>query len=98
LNFLPQQQYEALREARLRDKSAERKKLFAKRAGIEGTISQAVRVNGLRRCRYRGLAKTCLQHVATAVAVNIDRLVNWFNGIPRGGTTISQFAALGLAA
>ncbi|MFD9823067.1 transposase [Streptomyces violascens] len=31
---------------------------YATRAGVEGTISQAVRAFGLRRCRYRGLAKT----------------------------------------
>ena len=50
------------------------RRLYAQRQGVEGTISQAVRAFGLRRARYRGLAKTGLQHVATAAALNLDRL------------------------
>ena len=50
------------------------RRLYARRAGIEGTISQGVRAFGLRRARYRGLAKTHLQHVATAAAINFGRL------------------------
>ena len=42
--------------------------------GIEGTISQAVRAFGLRQTRYRELAKTHLQNLAIAAAMNI-RLV-----------------------
>jgi hypothetical protein len=41
-------------------------------AGVEGTLSQAVRSYGLRYARYWGAAKTHLQHVATAAALNID--------------------------
>jgi hypothetical protein len=33
-----------------------------------------VRAFGLRRSRYRGLAKTHLQHVATAAAIDLGRL------------------------
>ena len=87
-------QYEALKEARLRHASPEGKLLYNKRAGVEGTISQGVRAFGLRRTRYRGLAKTHLQHIATAAAINLDRLVAWFEGIPRGKTRTSRFAAL----
>ena len=68
-------QYEALKEARSRHASQEGKHLYNKRAGVEGTISQSVRAFGLRRTRYRGLAKTHLQHLATATAINLDRLV-----------------------
>ena len=46
---------------------------YAQRAGIEGTISQGVRRCGIRRARYRGLAKTQLQHLATASAINLLR-------------------------
>jgi transposase len=87
-------QYEALKEARLRHASQEGKRLYNKRAGVEGTISQGVRAFGLRRSRYRGLAKTHLQHLATAAAINLDRLVAWFDEIPRGKTRTSRFAAL----
>jgi len=44
---------------------------YATRAGVEGVISQVVVALAMRRSRYRGLAKTHLQHVATAVAINI---------------------------
>jgi transposase len=47
---------------------------YNQRAGIEGTISQAVRGPGLRHARYRGLAKTHLQNVLTGIAININRL------------------------
>src|ERR687896_670620 len=85
-----------------RDKTAARERLttkegrrrYARRAGIEGTLSQGVRAFGLRRSRYRGLARTHLQHVATAAAVNLERLAAWFRAVPRAATRISRFAAL----
>ena len=51
---------------------AERKR----RAGIEGTLSKAVRVNGLRRSRYIGAAKTHLQQVLTAADINLGRVAD----------------------
>jgi transposase len=53
-----------------------------------------VRAFGLRRTRYRGLAKTHLQHVATAAAINIDRIVAWLDERPRAAIRTSRFAAL----
>jgi transposase len=47
---------------------------YRKRAGIEGTISQAVRGPDLRHARYRGLAKTHVQNIACGIAINIQRL------------------------
>jgi IS5 family transposase len=52
------------------------------RAGIEGTISEAVRGPNLRHSRYRGLAKSHLQNVFTAMAINIGRLGAHFNAKP----------------
>jgi transposase len=97
LRFQSRVPFEALKEARQRHASKEGKRLYAKRAGVEGTVSQGVRAFGLRRTRYRGLAKTHLQHVATAAAINLDRIVNWIDHIPRGKTPTSRFAALALA-
>lgn len=94
MHLLPRVQYEALKEQRRIHASKEGKQLYNKRAGVEGTISQGVRAFGLRKMRYRGLAKTHLQHIATAAAINLDRLVAWFDGIPRGNTRTSRFAAL----
>lgn len=52
----------------------------------------------LRHCRYIELAKTRLQHVLTAVALNIVRLEAWWTGQPLAKTRISRFAALQLSA
>jgi hypothetical protein len=43
------------------------------RNGIEGTISELARGYGLRRCRYRGLAKTRLQNWFIGAACNLKR-------------------------
>jgi transposase len=94
MGFRPREQYEALQAARQRLESEAGKQLYNRRAGIEGTISQGVRAFGMRQTRYRGLAKTHLQHVATAAAINLDRLIAWFDDIPRATTRISRFAAL----
>ena len=40
------------------------------------------------------MAKTHLQHVATAAAINIDRMVAWLDQRPRAQTRTSRFAAL----
>ncbi|MEL6263617.1 MAG: IS1182 family transposase [Cyanobacteria bacterium J06626_6] len=94
LAFLPQPQYEALQQARAVHSSVEGKERYKRRAGIEGTLSQGVRGFGMRRSRYRGLAKTHLQNVLIGAAINIDRLVNWLDGIPRAITRTSRFKAL----
>jgi transposase len=90
----PQAQYEALGAARTWYGSAEGKEGYQRRAGVEGTLSQGVRAFGLRCARYRGLAKTHLQHVATAAAMNVDRIVAWLDERPRAKTRTSRFAAL----
>lgn len=64
------------------------------RAGIEGCLSQGVRVCGLRRSRYVGLAKTQLQHVATAAALNVVRLSAWVQGEARAATRTSRLVRL----
>ena len=46
---------------------------YDRRAGIEGTLSQGIRAFGLRKCRYFGLAKTSLQEILAATAMNMIR-------------------------
>ncbi|NEO80667.1 transposase, partial [Moorena sp. SIO4G3] len=58
------------------------------------TLAQGIKAFGLRRCRYIGLTKTHLQHIITASAMNIVRLVNWWHGVPFAATRCSRFAAL----
>ena len=48
----------------------------------------------MRKTRYRSLAKTRLQHIATAAAINIDRFFAWQKGVPAAKTRIPHFAAL----
>jgi IS5 family transposase len=57
---------------------------YAIRAGIEATLSQNVRARGLRRSRYRGLARTHVQHVLTATACNLSRLADWYDTTSSG--------------
>ena len=97
LKLQPRAEYEALKAARGRLATREGRRRYARRAGIEGTISQGVRAFGLRRSRYRGLAKTHLQHVATAAAVNLERLAAWFRAAPHAATRTSRFAGLATA-
>jgi transposase len=80
--------------ARIRETQEAYAAQYRLRAGIEGTLSQGVRAFGLRRSRYRGLARTHLQHVATAAAINLARLGDWFRAVPRAVTRTSRFAAL----
>jgi transposase len=68
------------------------------RAGCESVISLGVRTFGLRRSRYISLAKTRLQHIITATAMNLTRAVTWLGGVPRRKTYISRFARLAPAA
>jgi transposase len=67
---------------------------YKRRAGVEGTVSQGLRVGGLRQSRYVGLAKTRLQHILIAVALNLLRLVAWYDARPLAKTRRSAFAAL----
>jgi transposase len=49
---------------------------------------------GLRRSRYLGLARTHLQHLLTATAINLGRLAAWIGDTPAGRTRRSAFARL----
>ncbi len=74
------------------------KRSYAARAGVEGTISQAVRGFGIRAARYQGLAKAHLQHVLIAAAINLARVDDWLRGIPSASTRPNKLAALRQAA
>lgn len=67
------------------------KRLYAKQAGVEGRVSQAVYRCGFRRTRYRGLAKTHLGHLATAAALNLACVAAWLRGQEPAQTRISRF-------
>ncbi|MCJ7556079.1 MAG: IS1182 family transposase [Gammaproteobacteria bacterium] len=97
LKLRPQAQHEALQQARQHQTTASFKADYQQRAGVEGTISQGVRAFALRRTRYIGLAKTHLQHILTAAAINLTRLWAWLEEIPLASTRQSPFATLARA-
>jgi transposase len=69
------------------------------RAGVEGTVSQAVRTTRLRRSPYIGLQKTHLHHVTIAAGMNLVRIATHLQaqdcGKPsRPSRPLSPFARL----
>ncbi|MFB7030743.1 MULTISPECIES: transposase [unclassified Streptomyces] len=43
------------------------------RPGAEGTVDEFAHGHGMRRCRYRGRSKVHVQHVLTAIDIDIER-------------------------
>jgi transposase len=89
-----QAEHEKHREVKHQQETPQWRKRYAKRAGVEGTISQGVRSFGLRQARYVGLAKTHLQNVLTAAAINIVRVDDWLTGKPLARTRVSRFTRI----
>lgn len=78
LALMPRPLQEIQDRARTEQKTPAWKALYALRAGCEATVSETVHAHGLRQCRYRGLAKTHVQHVLTAAGANLIRLSEHF--------------------
>lgn len=97
LHLRSQDSHLALQARRQYQTTPDFKRRYARRAGIEGCIAQGLAVADLRQARYIGLAKTRLQHVLTAAALNIGRAVRWLAGVPKARTRVSHFARLTLA-
>jgi len=80
LTLRPQPVQHALDAARAEQTTKQWQARYARRAGVESTIAQATKVTDTRRARYRGLAKTSLDHNIKAAALNLIRLDAWWNG------------------
>ncbi len=89
-----QQSFQALQEARKRQETPEFRALYAKRAGIEGTVAQAVRTCEIRRSRYIGLKKLNLQAFLTATSMNVLRACHWLAEEKHAAKPSSCFAKL----
>jgi hypothetical protein len=89
----PRAGYAAPRDARERECTEGVATAYARRAGIEGTLSRGLRVCHLRRTRYIGQAQVHLGHALTAVGLNFLRLGEWFSDAPRARRR-SPFATL----
>ncbi len=93
------EEYEALQTAKRRQTTQAFREQYDLRAGIEATHAQGLRRSDLRRTRYIGLAKTHLQHILTALALNLVRVVEWLTETSQSETVAtktrqSRFAAL----
>jgi hypothetical protein len=98
LTLLSREQHEILTRQRAEQQTPEWKARCNVRAGVEGTISQAVRATRLRRTPYHGQDKTHLANVLSATAINLIRADAWLHGTPLGTTRVSHLARLDLAA
>jgi hypothetical protein len=89
--------HDALAAARTQQATRTWKDTYALRAGVEGTVHQAVTTGGIRHARYRGLPKTRLQHLFTAAAINLVRLDAWLTAPLLDRTRSSRLSRLELA-
>jgi transposase len=93
LTLHTQTEHEILHANRRDQTTSEWKTRYAARAGVEGTISQAI-AHGARHARYIGLAKQRLQTILTATALNLIRLDAWFTATPHATTRTSRITTL----
>lgn len=97
LTVPPREVHHAQLTARATQNTPDWQVRYARRAGVEGTIRQGIAMTGMRRARYRGLPKTRLEHVYSAVALNLIRLGAFWNGHPLDRTRTSHLTRLELA-
>ncbi|MCX4615468.1 MULTISPECIES: transposase [Streptomyces] len=98
LTLQPREQQQILEERRAEQQTDLWKERYDVRAGVKGTISQAVRRTHLRHTPYRGQSKTHLANILSATALNITRVDAWQNGTPLGTTHVSHLSRLALTA
>lgn len=91
IQLLPQTVHERRQQALAHQQTAAFKTAYQVRAGIEGTVSELVRVQGARRARYRGEAKVRLQGVLLGAGLNLHRVGAWLLGRPRAETRTPAF-------
>jgi hypothetical protein len=94
LHMRPQAAHAALQARRQEQDTRAFRQAYQTRAGIEATHALAVRGMGRRRARSDGLHKTQLQHVLTAVAINLVRIDAVLTQTPRGKTRRSHLVRL----
>jgi transposase len=103
LTLPPEPVARALQERRQEQSSPAFQQQYAQRAGIEATLSQAVRRHDLRKTPYRGLEKTHLHHVCIASGINLVRIDTFLQAQAQGkparpARPPSPFARLRIAA
>ncbi len=93
--FMPRDLHDIQSESRTEQRTQEWLSRYSLRAAIESTISEFVNGHGIRQCRYRSHSKAHVQHVLTAIAVNLERidvhLPTAPNRQPRAPTALQNF-------
>ena len=74
VGFPPRELRDLQVRVRAEQQTPDWKARYAVRSGVEGTMNEFAHGHRMRRCRYRGEPKAHLQHILTAIAVNIERL------------------------
>ena len=97
LSFRPRDEHEILERARVEQDTDTWRRRYAVRAGVEGTIHQAVAVTSIRRSRYIGTRKTHLANVFAATALNLIRLDAWRFDARHAPTRTSHLSRLSLS-
>jgi Transposase DDE domain len=77
-----QAHHDAIQAARQRQETTEFKAQYALRTGVESSLSQGIRRFDLRQSRDLGLARTHLQQLFNATAMNVVRVIAWLRGEP----------------
>jgi Transposase DDE domain len=94
VTFLPRRQQQAQQRIRAEQATGDWRRRYALRCGVESLIAQASRLRDLHQARYRGKPKTRLQHVLTALAINLVRLDAWLTRAATTGSWTSRLARL----
>nr|WP_317453828.1 IS1182 family transposase [Streptomyces sp. CBMA152] len=74
VSFYPRELHDVLATARAEQQTHAWKTRYAMRAGVESTINELVHGHGMRRCRYRSRGRAHVQHILTAIAINVERI------------------------
>lgn len=87
-------EHEVLQAARTAQETDAFRAEYALRSGVESLMSQGLRAFELRKARYIGGARTHLQHILVAVAINVVRSLAWVREPQRTPPRVSAFRRL----
>lgn len=90
MRLRPQEQHEALQRAKASGHRGVQGVVCGPVGHRRHLVARGSRAFGLRSARYRGQAKTHLQHIL--IAINLVRVFAWIQEIPRAVTRQSAFA------
>nr|WP_269078180.1 transposase [Streptomyces sp. YIM 121038] len=94
LTFRPRPQSEALHRLCAEQATTAWQDRYTLRAGVEAVFAQASQRCNIHHTRYRGQDRTHLQHVLTAMALNLVRTDAWLNDSPTHDRWISRLSRL----